>query len=166
MALFFIQFKMRNVVLLISIILFCTQCNSQTTEQNMKPKLKNSTGKIVDEDYFVGNWQNTKTYHVLTGKKVVQSPTNCNQKSYWKFKKEEGILKQSRFTATGKDCERFVSANFGTVTLDNNQMTYFHDDIVISVKINVLSQDEFALMTRELVAGNLIDVELIYTRMK
>ena len=157
---------MKNLLLVLCVILFCTQCNSQKTEQNLKPKLESSTGKIADADYFVGNWQNTKTYHVLAGKKVVQSPTNCNQKSYWKFKKEEGFLKQSRFTATGKDCERFVSTNFGTVTLDNNQMTYFHDDIVISVKINVLSKDEFALMTRELVAGKLIDVELIYTRMK
>lgn len=157
---------MKNLLLVLCVILFCTQCNSQKNEQNLIPKLESSTGKIADADYFVGNWQNTKTYHVLAGKKVVQRPTNCNQKSYWKFKKEEGFLKQSRFTATGKDCERFVSTNFGTVTLDNNQMTYFHDDIVISVKINVLSKDEFALMTRELVAGKLIDVELIYTKMK
>lgn len=157
---------MKNIILLISFILFSTQCNSQKSEQNLKPKLESSIGKIADADYFVGNWQNTKTYHVLTGKKVVQSPTNCNQKSYWKFKKEEGILKQSRFTATGKNCERFVSTNFGTVTLDNNQMTYFIDDVVISVKINVLSIDEFVLMTKQLDAGKMVEVELIYTRMK
>lgn len=142
------------------------QCNSQKPEQNLKPKLESSTGKIADADYFVGKWQNTKTYHLIAGKKVLQSASKCNQKSYWKFIKDKGVLKHSHFTATGDNCERFASEAFGTVNLHQNQMTYVISDMVFSVKINILSKDEFVLMTKELDEGEMVEVELIYTKMK
>lgn len=128
--------------------------------------METSTSKIADQDYFVGKWQNTKTYSIIAGRKVVQSPSECDQKSYWNFIKDKGILKQSHFTATGNNCESFISDDLGTVSLDQNQMTYVVTDMVFSVQINIISKNQFVLMTKELDAGKMVDMELIYTKMK
>ncbi len=142
------------------------QCNSQKNEENLKPKLEYPTSKIADQNYFVGSWKNSKTYHITAEKKEVQPQKECAQKSYWKFTKEKEILKQSKFTATGKDCERFISTSFGTVTLDQNKMNYFVDDVLYSVKIQVISQDEFTLITRDFVAGKMVEVEEVFEKIK
>lgn len=157
---------MKNTLLFISLIFLCIQCNSQKNENNLKPKLENPSSKIADENYFIGSWKNTKTYHTMNGKKELQPQIECSEKSYWKFTKDKEILKQSKFTATGENCERFISTTFGTVNLDNQQMNYFVNDVLYSVKISIVSDDEFTLTTRDFIAGKMIQVEETFEKIK
>lgn len=141
------------------------QCNSQNN--NLKtPISKREMPNIENPDYFVGSWFKTKVTADIGRKKIVQPQTICQKKSYWKFKKENGMLKHSRFSAKGKNCNDFASTNFGSVQLEGNQMRYVIDDVVYVVQIKIISTTEFILMTKYLIDGKMHDVEETYTKAK
>lgn len=157
---------MKNTILVLSLLFFCMQCNSQKPEKNTNPILEEQSSRTADDDYFVGNWMKSKIFVNNAEGRKLQSQDRCSQKSYWKFAKVNKILKQSKFTAKGKNCETFISTTFGNVVLENNQMNYFVDDVLYSVKIQIISDDEFVLEKKDFISGKMVQVEEIFEKIK
>lgn len=155
---------MKNLMLLFITLLFCSQCSSQEKQQNQQPKLETLPNQTVDENYFVGSWSLAKTYYTSENVKKLPTQRECAKNSYWKFSMENGILKQSKFTAKGKDCSQYISTNYGTVTIKNNVMSYFVSDVLYAVKIQINSPTEFALLTKDFIGGKMVSIEEIYTK--
>ncbi|WP_417429688.1 hypothetical protein [Halpernia sp.] len=155
---------MKKILLLIILNFFCSQCISQEKEKNKMPKLETISSQTLDENYFVGNWQNSKTYFTSENKKELQASQECDKNSYWKFIKENGILKQSKFTAKGENCRQFISTTYGRVKIENNMMTYFVDDVNYTVKIKIISTTEFVVMTSDYIGGKMVSIEKTFTK--
>ena len=45
---------MKNTILVLSLLFFCMQCNSQKPEKNTNPILEEQSSRTADDDYFVG----------------------------------------------------------------------------------------------------------------
>ena len=157
---------MKNTILVLSLLFFCMQCNSQKPEKNTNPILEDQSSRTADDDYFVGNWMKSKIFVINGEGRKLQNQDRCSQKSYWKFAKVNKILKQSKFTAKGKNCEAFISTTFGNVVLENNQMNYFVDDVLYSVKIQIISDDEFVIEKKDFIEGKMVQVEEIFEKIK
>ena len=155
---------MKKTILYFALIFIFYQCNSQKKENDMKPKAQISMTKITNPIYFVGNWYNTQTYYLQNGEKKLQAKSNCETKSYWKFREEKGLLKQSKFTAKGKNCTEFASTSFGPVNFTENDMQYFVDDVLYSVRVNVISDQKFSLMTTDVIEGKKLEIEKVYEK--
>lgn len=130
----------------------------------MKPILESTSTKLTDQQYFVGSWYRTETNFIKQNTKQVQPQTNCEKKSYWKFIEEKGVLKQSKFTAKGKNCDEFASTTFGSVNFTHDDMQYFVDDVLYSVKVNIISDQKFSLMTSDVIDGKKVEIETIYEK--
>ena len=156
---------MKKTLFFLILILSFYQCNSQkNTHKKNLVELK--TTNIENPKYFIGNWFNTKTIAINGAEKQLQTQTNCEKTSYWKFVYNNNILKQSLFTAKGKNCSEYISTNFGIVDFREDNMIYRTDDVVFSVRIRIISDTEFILMTKNLINGKLKDIEKTYIKSK
>jgi hypothetical protein len=155
---------MKNTILYFALLFSFYQCNSQKKENEMKPILEKSFTKITNPQYFIGNWYNTQTYYLQNGERKLQALRNCDGKSYWKFQEEKGLLKQSKFTAKGKNCDEFVSTTLGRVNFTDFDMQYFVDDVLYAVKVNIISEQKFSLITTDVIAGKKVEIEKIYEK--
>ena len=154
---------MKNFLLYFLLLIFFYNCNSQKNEVQ-KPLKEPSISEIIDLNYFLGNWYLTNTYFINGMKKELQPQTKCENNSYWKFQKDNEILKQSKITAKGNHCEELIATKFGTVNFTNNQLNYFVDDVLYSVKIKILSQNKFSTITNDLIEGKMVQIEKIYVK--
>lgn len=164
MALFSEIKIMKRTILFFAIVSFFYQCCSQKKEPSSQPVLEKTNSELPNQKYFVGKWVNTETYYIIGNKKKLQPQSNCQQKSYWEFNEENEILTQSKFTAKGKSCSEFISTNSGTVIFTDNNMQYFVDDVLYSVKIKVISDHKFMLITNDFIGGKEVKIEKIYEK--
>ncbi|MDP2454285.1 MULTISPECIES: hypothetical protein [unclassified Kaistella] len=155
---------MKKTILFFIIVLFFYQCNSQKKELNPQPMLEISNSEIPNQKYFVGKWYNTETYYVTGNNKKLQSQSNCQSNSYWDFQIENDILKQSKFTAKGKNCSEFISTHNGSVIFTDHEMQYFVDDVMYSVTIKVISDQKFILMTKDFIGKKNVVIEKTYEK--
>ena len=99
-----------------------------------------------------------------SGERKLQPLKNCEKKSYWKFQEEKGLLKQSKFTAKGQNCAEFIFTTFGTVNFIEDKMRYLTDDVLYSVKFQMISDHKFSLKTNDVIAGKIVEIEKIYEK--
>ncbi|WHF51154.1 hypothetical protein QGN23_12045 [Chryseobacterium gotjawalense] len=155
---------MKRTILFFAIVSFFYQCCSQKKEPNPQPVLEKTSSELPSKKYLVGKWVNTETYYLTASKKKLQPASLCQLNSYWEFNEENEILTQSKFTAKGKNCSEFISTNNGSVIFTNNDMQYFVDDVLYSVKIKVISDHKFMLITNDFVGGEAVKIEKIYEK--
>lgn len=145
------------------VALFC-QCTSQGKEASYQPVLEKNAAKIPDQKYFIGKWYNTETYFITANNKKLQPVSKCELNSYWDFREENKVLKQSIFKAKGKDCSEFISSKYSTVIFADNSAQYFVDDVIYSVKIKIISNHKFVLTTKDFIGGRNVEIEKIYEK--
>lgn len=140
------------------------QCHSQKTEPMVKPLEIKANSMKIDSDYLVGNWRNTATNFTTISGKEKQKLTNCELKSYWKFYKEKESIMHSKFTATDQDCNRYIHTTPGIVTLKNNEIIYFIDDVLYHQIINIESNQKFIIISRDFINGKHTTIEKVYEK--
>ena len=155
---------MKKTMLIFIILTIFYQCNSQNKEKNRQPVEDTSFTKVPNQKYFVGTWYVVEKSFTHENTKEIQPQSNCEKKSYWKFIEEKGILKQSKFTAKGKDCSEYISTTTGRVIFKDYDFQYFTDDVLYSEKIKVISDKKFAIITSDYIAGKPVQIEKIYQK--
>lgn len=155
---------MKKTILFFILVLLFYHCNSQKKELNRQPMVETSNSKIPNQKYFVGKWYNTETYYVNENNKKLQPQSNCLSNSYWDFQIENDVLKQSKFTAKGKNCSEFISTNYGSVIFTDHEMQYFVDDVMYSVTIKVISDQKFIIMTKDFIGDKNVVIEKTYEK--
>jgi len=152
------KFDMKKIFSILFFCLLIISCQSQKIEaqHNEEDKLK----------YFLGMWRlSQKTYKEGLETKVYNLHECMKQYELIFEEKVEKIIMTKTF-ATGKDCQIKSQSEGLAVKISDGSFSYREEDLKRVEHYKMYSQKRFSIIYRDIINGNVTEIEDFYQREK
>lgn len=146
--------------LLLAFSLLSCQVKQETTKNDLNSSFTQSS------DYFIGEWKLDQREYSdgLVMKPYTLHP--CMKKYSLIFEKEGTDIFLTKKYATGKDCSIVNLTRKNKVNIENNALSYRDVDLNRMESFKILSKDKFKIVYREIIKGEVRDVEDVYVKLQ
>lgn len=152
-------YVMKNILSLLLLALFLSQCNSQKVD-SAKYNESKSSGKNI----LLGKWQLTERNY-QEGNVKVNYPLNACEKQYnWVFEKQNENYFLTKNYFSGNNCSIQSATDQLKINIGEGNFTYLEADLKVNQQYQLITSSKMIIKYNEILDGKVREIEDTYIK--